>query len=358
MAKTKFYLSLLIVFFFSLFESTAAGSDEPKILFIGSSYFTANNLPLLFENLAISNGHSLEIHHCMTNGLYLADHASSSFTESKINEQKWDYVILQGVGSLMAYPEAFAHHPVYPALETLKRKILDNHSETKIIFCLPWAYEDGMTWVQGWTDTYDDMQNIIIQRTVQYADSLGLIIAPVGSAWQRVLREKNYPLHYLHLRDWNHPSYLGSYLMACVVYSTVFFESCIDNSFHGNLSDDDATYFQFVASETVMNELNLWNISTTGIEKNILPDDFMLLENYPNPFNPTTTILYNIPFAAKVQLDVYSINGELITRLDNKFKSKGGHEIKFDAGNLSSGVYILQLRSGNHTINKKILLLR
>ena len=87
-----------------------------EILFIGSSYFFYNNLPSLFENLVISSGKEVYIDQQIINGLYLDHHASSSATESKINELKWDYVILQGVGSNMAYPDYFTDHPVYPAL--------------------------------------------------------------------------------------------------------------------------------------------------------------------------------------------------------------------------------------------------
>lgn len=67
-----------------------------SILFIGSSYFNYNNLPGLFENLALCSGKEVYVDHHGGNGLYLDDHASSSATESKINEQDWDYVVLQG----------------------------------------------------------------------------------------------------------------------------------------------------------------------------------------------------------------------------------------------------------------------
>ena len=112
-------------------------AETCKILFIGSSYFNYNNLPDLFENLAISSGKEVYIDHYGGNGFYLDDHASSSATESKINEHDWDYIILQGVGSLMAYPDYFTDHPVYPALVTLRDKISANCESTRMIFYLP-----------------------------------------------------------------------------------------------------------------------------------------------------------------------------------------------------------------------------
>jgi len=235
-------------------------NDSCSILFIGSSYFNFNNLPDLFENLAISSGKNIYIDHYGRNGLYLDDHASSSNTESKINEQDWDYIILQGVGSLMAYPDYFTDHPVYPALVTLRDKIHQNCESTKMVFCLPWAFEDGMTWYQDWTDTYEEMQIKIFENTLQYSDEIGFEIAPVGWSWYMVLEEKSYPLHYLHMSDWNHPSLKGSYLMACVIFSTVFLESSVDIPYYGGLLEEEGSYFQTVASNTVLDNLSLWNI--------------------------------------------------------------------------------------------------
>ncbi len=235
-------------------------SSSIIILFIGSSYFAYNRLPDIVNNLSDQNSKSVDIHSAITSGLYLADHANLASTESKINEKEWDYVILQGVGSLMAYPEYYTHHPVYPALITLQNKILANCNTTRIVYCLPWAYEDGMTWLSGWTDDYAAMQKKIFDNTIAYSDALGLIISPVGWAWNTVLQEKNYPLHYLHMSDWNHPSLKGSYLMACVIYSTIFQESTTGTDYYANISENEAVYFQEVASSTVLDSLELWNI--------------------------------------------------------------------------------------------------
>jgi hypothetical protein len=192
--------------------------------------------------------------------MYLFDHASSSTTESKINELDWDYVILQGVGTNTAYPDYFTDHPVYPALVTIKDKISQNCESTKIIYCMPWAFEDGMTWYQDWTDTYEDMQIKIFATTLNYSEKIGFIIAPVGWAWYTVLEEQDYPLHYLHMSDWNHPSLKGSYLMACVIFSTLYLESSVGLSYFGGLLKEEANYFQSVASHTVLSNLSLWNI--------------------------------------------------------------------------------------------------
>jgi hypothetical protein len=104
------------------------------------------------------------------------------------------------------------------------------------------------------------MQMKIYSNTLKYADDIGFMIAPVGWAWFKVLEDKNYPLHYLHLSDWNHPSLKGSYLMACVIYSSIFKESTSGTDYFSKNTKEEASYFQEVASRTVLNSPKLWRI--------------------------------------------------------------------------------------------------
>mgnify|MGYP001104445717 CR=1 FL=1 len=239
-------------------------NNEPdtslKILLIGSSYFSYHNLAEMLSHFFTDRKKDVYLDTAVQPGLYLADHVDRDDTRTKINEKKWDYVVLQGVGTLMAYPDIFTHHPVYPALISLRDTILANHSSTKIVFCLPWAFEDGMAWKEGWTDLYPEMQQKIYDNTLKYAEEIGLVIAPVGWAWNYVLMEKDYPLHYLHMSDWNHPSLKGSYLMACVIYATVFRERTTGIEYYADIPEDEAAYFQEVGSDIVLDNLELWNI--------------------------------------------------------------------------------------------------
>lgn len=257
-----------------------------EVLFIGSSYFNFNSLPNLVNDLALSSGKEIFIDHIGNNGLYLDDHAYSVETEAKINERDWDYVVLQGAGPNSAYPDYFTDHPLYPSLERLKEKIQHNCASSKMVYCMAWAFEDGMTWYQDWTDTYEDMQLKIYDTVLEYANEIGFMIAPVGWSWYKVLEEKEYPLHYLHMGDWNHPSLKGSYLMACTIFSTLFVEPSIGLSFTAGLDEEEATYFQEVASAVVLDDLALWNIKDDHI---IYVDD----DNANGPWDGTKKYPYN-----------------------------------------------------------------
>jgi len=88
------------------------------------------------------------------------------------------------------------------------------------------------------------------------------------------------------------------------------------------------------------------------------PSTYSLESAYPNPFNPTTTIRYAIPEAAKVTLTVYDIQGRQVAKLVNGFRQAGSHEVTFDASQLASGVYLYRLSAPSFTAIGKMTLLK
>ncbi|MFH0735016.1 MAG: phospholipase D-like domain-containing protein [bacterium] len=88
------------------------------------------------------------------------------------------------------------------------------------------------------------------------------------------------------------------------------------------------------------------------------PNSIELNQNYPNPFNPVTTISFFVPFEQKMSLFIYNSIGQKVTELFNGSAKAGLNVFDFNASNLSSGVYIYQLRSENKIISKKLVLLK
>ncbi len=95
-----------------------------------------------------------------------------------------------------------------------------------------------------------------------------------------------------------------------------------------------------------------------------LPKDYKLEQNFPNPFNPTTTIQYqlaplNLPEGeTSVILKVFDILGNEVTTLVNEKQKAGYYEIKFDASRFSSGVYIYRLTAQNYVSTKKMIVVK
>ena len=81
-------------------------------------------------------------------------------------------------------------------------------------------------------------------------------------------------------------------------------------------------------------------------------------QNFPNSFNPSTMIKYQIPQYGFVTLRIYDILGSEVKTLVNEYKEIGRYEVKFDASDLPSGMYIYQLKSGEFISSKKMMLVK
>ena len=89
-----------------------------------------------------------------------------------------------------------------------------------------------------------------------------------------------------------------------------------------------------------------------------IPEDYSLSQNYPNPFNPSTTINFTIPELSHVKLSIYNILGDTITELINERMDAGYYNTKWDATNLTSGVYFYQIQTDKYFSTKKMLLVK
>ncbi len=98
----------------------------------------------------------------------------------------------------------------------------------------------------------------------------------------------------------------------------------------------------------------------TDINDDLVKEDFSyhLVQNFPNPFNPTTTITYQIKEKGFTTLKIYDLLGKEVTTLVNEEKIAGKYEVKFDATSLSSGIYFYRLEAGSFIETKKMILIR
>ncbi|NOY60976.1 MAG: T9SS type A sorting domain-containing protein [Calditrichaeota bacterium] len=120
----------------------------------------------------------------------------------------------------------------------------------------------------------------------------------------------------------------------------------------------------------LIDDFQVINVTSSSVDdksdqKNKLPQSFVLEQNFPNPFNPTTTINFSIPekYKGRASLSIYNINGALVKELINKEMSAGYHSVQWDGTDwngqkLSSGLYLYKLNVGKNVQSRKMLLLK
>jgi hypothetical protein len=91
---------------------------------------------------------------------------------------------------------------------------------------------------------------------------------------------------------------------------------------------------------------------------NIIPKHFELVGNYPNPFNPNTRIVFDVPKSADVRITVFDVLGREVATLINKKLAPGKYEVDFNGTNLPSGIYFYRLTSANYSQTKKMALVK
>jgi hypothetical protein len=88
------------------------------------------------------------------------------------------------------------------------------------------------------------------------------------------------------------------------------------------------------------------------------PKEFKLEQNFPNPFNPSTTIQYQLPRDSRVTLKVYDILGSEVVTLVNEEQQPGYYEVQFNAANFASGMYVYRLQANEYVSVKKMLMIK
>jgi hypothetical protein len=260
---------------FFLLSSTifVHGQQTKRVLFLGNSYTSYNQLPVLIDNLANANGHDI-IHDSNTpGGQRLVQHASNPSSLSKIKAQDWDYVVIQAQSQEPSFSPTQVANNTYPYAAILNDSILSNNPCTEPLFYMTWGRKNGDASNCGTYPpicTYEGMQQRLRESYMEMAQDNNASVAPVGVAWQTV--RDLYPSIELYNSDQSHPSLAGSYLAACVFYVSIFRESVLGNTFTSSLDSLTAYRLQNIASTTVIDSLSLWEIGVNDLSLSLPAD--------------------------------------------------------------------------------------
>ena len=259
----KYLFSLLLFLFSAIFANAQEKNDSVKVLLIGNSYTYYHEMPMVIRNIASTQKLNLSCTCICPGGYRFSQHLQNKDAINAIKKGDWDYVVLQEQSLAPAKSTEEVAATVYPAARSLDSLIQVYNPEAKVIFYMTWGRKDGWDEYE-WngrkyplTGTYEGMQQRLITSYLELAFMNRAWCAPVGMAWQRVRKER--PGYILYMPDRSHPSVLGSYLAANVIF-TVIYQRRYQTEFTMNIPPEQAEYIQQVAQQTVFDNLELLNI--------------------------------------------------------------------------------------------------
>lgn len=239
----------------------SGAKDAPicRVLFVGNSYSYVNQLPSVFQKLAVAGRHTAQVGLVARPNETLAEHAASHDVASAVAETDWDIVVLQEQSEIPA-SENLRRADMYPAARQLAQLIRARGAETMLF--LTWAHSEG--WPAGGMSTYSAMQAAVDRGYLALGRALGAAIAPVGLAWAATLASEQRPGRNSGLwePDGSHPTVRGTYLAACVFYAAIFRETPVGLTYRSGLSEEEANSLQATASRVVLSDPVEWHLAT------------------------------------------------------------------------------------------------
>jgi len=236
--------------------------QRKEVLFIGNSYTYVNNLPDLVKQIALSFGDSLIYDISTPGGATFNAHTNNTQTLAKINQQQWDYVVLQAQSQEPSFSPGQVANDTYPYAEILVDSIHANLSCTEPLFFMTWGrkYGDQQNCaVYPPVCTYLGMQQRLRESYLEMAFYDSASCSPVGMAWKTSIALDS--TINLYSSDNSHPSIYGSYLAACTFYASIFKKSPVGSGFWPAAIDSNTAYsLQQIGSSTVLDSLAVWNI--------------------------------------------------------------------------------------------------
>jgi Tol biopolymer transport system component len=218
------------------------GDSGERILFIGNSHTFMNDLPGTFAALARSGGREVDVDSSANGGYTLEQHARDRQTQEKLEGGGWDFVVLQESTQVLTV-ESTRNTQMAPAVSALEEKARSQGGQTVLV--VMWASTSAVD-EAGLAGFAADQAEVTaaLQRMTQ---GLDVLLAPVGPAWERSLRQR--PELDLWGSDNHHASPTGTYLMACVLYATIYEQSPVGLSFTAGLPEETALGLQEIAEE-------------------------------------------------------------------------------------------------------------
>ena len=331
--KMSFNSKKISFFVFAFLLSLSCVAQE-NVLFIGNSMTYYNDMPELFRQVSESKGKEVLVESFTRGGVGLAQHISEGSVFRQISSRAWDKVVLQPGTS-----ESAGLSLQTDSLASMVLQLIDSirhvNPNAKVII---YEISNGISLGSEGNGNYDRYlytQGIIKDTVTRISMLSGIPFAPVGESFkQHYSTHRDLMLH----NNFNdvHPNLKGSYLAACVLYSTLYEENVMPCNFYSSLTEAEATYLQSLTDSVVLPRREEWlmgenTYSHTTEYKTLI---------YPNP----TTGIVNVE--KEEAISVYDLTGRCI--MDSLIGPI------LDLSMLKDGIYLIRVGE----ITSTVILLR
>lgn len=269
------YLLLILAAVAFQTKSIAQPPTKVRALFLGNSYVSVNNLPLLIKNVASSVGDTLIYNDNSPGGYTFNNHLNNQVSLDMMADPQWDYVIIQQQSVMGAAvcnePSIIAPNSFEPSniqsVQDLKTPI-EQEGAIPMLY-MTWGRKNGEPSLcarfpkAGYYCTYQGMDSLLQQNYMQMGGpnmwfNEKLPVAAVAAVWRYV--RTNHPDIELYDPDESHPSMAGSYLAACTFYNMLFRKSPLGITYNPGLSSTVASNIRLAVNQIIHNNLKKWNV--------------------------------------------------------------------------------------------------
>ena len=263
-------LRFLFSCFFLIWSSAGnLHARKLRVLFIGNSYITTNNLPQLLGLVVSSQGDTLISDISAPGGFTFKNHFENTTTRSKIATGNWDFVVLQAQSQEPAFPDEQVAAETFPYAQKLDSLIDAANPCTETAFFMTWGRKNGDASncpIYPPICTFGGMQDKLSERYLQMADFCGGITIPVGEVWRKMRTQ--YPGEELYNADGSHPALSGTYLASLVFYHSLYRKLPLPNVYRpASITASQAENMRMLSVFLVSDSAQKW----FGKGKNVQP---------------------------------------------------------------------------------------
>lgn len=267
------------------FSQTVQAQNDLRVLFLGNSYTSYNNLPQMVKDFSTGAGKNLIIDSNMPGGMLISGHLSDPISQQKIMQGNWDYIVIQEQSQVPTI-DYYRYNDMYPSLTDLKQIIEQYNPCAKIITYMTWGRRFGgqqcdppATYCSPAFVDFNHMQDTLTSAYLEISYQLKIQCAPVGVIWQNILNDTTLVLH---AADNSHPNLEGSYAAACALFSSIWKIPAASSTYTAGLSAALTAYYRQMSDQTIFGNPVNWNLYINNPTAGFTPSANGAIVNFTN----------------------------------------------------------------------------